>query len=151
MPVTFGREPGPGISLGANRQTEWENRGGLALLWSRCGAKRVTNLVLLHANPGVWSIFKSYLLARPYLRFGDKLSFTFRAKPWKGHRAGRSPCAHSIGKFFLWLIGVFFGNFRPRLARLYLYSFQLLIGMPQAVVLVRFLEYSYANHIKYSN
>ena len=25
-------------------------------------------------------------------------------KKWFGHRAGRSPCAHSIGKFFLWLI-----------------------------------------------
>ena len=25
----------------------------------------------------------------------------FTAKKWLGHRAGRSPCAHSIGKFFL--------------------------------------------------
>ena len=39
-----------------------------------------------------------------------------------GHCAGRSPCAHSIGKFFLCYISSFpFGNFRPRLARLYLY------------------------------
>ena len=26
---------------------------------------------------------------------------SFTAKKWLGHRAGRSPCAHSIGKFFL--------------------------------------------------
>ena len=38
-----------------------------------------------------------------------------------GHRSRWSPCAHSIGKFFLWLIVFFLGNFRPRLARLYLY------------------------------
>ena len=38
-----------------------------------------------------------------------------------GHRSGWSPCAHSIGKFFLWLIVFVFWNFRPRLARLYLY------------------------------
>ena len=37
-----------------------------------------------------------------------------------GHRSGWSPCAHSIGKFFLWLIVFLFWNFRPRLARLYL-------------------------------
>ena len=37
------------------------------------------------------------------------------SKKWFGHRAGRSPCAHSIGKFFLWFIVLFpFGNFRPR-------------------------------------
>ena len=34
---------------------------------------------------------------------------------------GWSPCAHSIGKFFLWLMVFFLWNFRPRLARLYLY------------------------------
>ena len=38
-----------------------------------------------------------------------------------GHRSGWSPGAHSIGKFFLWLIVFFLWNFRPRLARLYLY------------------------------
>ena len=38
-----------------------------------------------------------------------------------GHRSRWSPCAHSIGKFFLWLIVFLLGNFRPRLARLYLY------------------------------
>ena len=32
---------------------------------------------------------------------------SFTAKKWFGHRAGRSPCAHSIGKFFLCYI-VFF-------------------------------------------
>ena len=47
---------------------------------------------------------------------------SFTQKTRFGHRSGWSPCAHSIGKFFLWLIGVFFGNFRPRLARLYLYQ-----------------------------
>ena len=44
---------------------------------------------------------------------------SFTAKKWFGHRAGRSPCAHSIGKFFLCYIDspFFFWNFRPRLAR----------------------------------
>ena len=42
---------------------------------------------------------------------------SFTGKKWFGHRAGRSPCAHSIGKFFLWLIVFFLGNFRPRLVR----------------------------------
>ena len=41
---------------------------------------------------------------------------SFTAKKWFGHRAGRSPCAHSIGKCFLCYI-VPFGNFRPRLVR----------------------------------
>ena len=34
---------------------------------------------------------------------------SFTAKKWFGHRAGRSPCAHSIGKFFLCYI-VFFSS-----------------------------------------
>ena len=44
---------------------------------------------------------------------------SFTAKKWFGHHAGRSPCAHSIGKFFLCYIysSFFFWNFRPRLAR----------------------------------
>ena len=46
---------------------------------------------------------------------------SFTAKKWIGHRAGRSPCAHSIGKFFLCYILLFpFGNFRPRLVRVLL-------------------------------
>ena len=32
---------------------------------------------------------------------------SFTAKKWFGHRAGRSPCAHSIGKFFLCYIVLF--------------------------------------------
>ena len=32
---------------------------------------------------------------------------SFTAKKWFGHRAGRSPCAHSIGKFFLHYIVLF--------------------------------------------
>ena len=32
---------------------------------------------------------------------------SFTAKTWFGHRAGRSPCAHSIGKFFLCYILLF--------------------------------------------
>ena len=32
---------------------------------------------------------------------------SFTAKTWFGHRAGRSPCAHSIGKFFLCYIVLF--------------------------------------------
>ena len=47
---------------------------------------------------------------------------SFTAKKWFGHRAGRSPCAHSIGKFFLWLIVFFLWNFRPRLVRVLLVS-----------------------------
>ena len=31
----------------------------------------------------------------------------FTAKKWFGHRAGRSPCAHSISKFFLCYIVLF--------------------------------------------
>ena len=43
---------------------------------------------------------------------------SFTAKKWFAHRAGRSPCAHSIGKFFLcYIVLFFFWNFRPRLAR----------------------------------
>ena len=41
---------------------------------------------------------------------------SFTAKKWFGHRAGRSPCAHSIGKFFLCYTSFFFWNFSPRLA-----------------------------------
>ena len=47
----------------------------------------------------------------------------FTAKKWFGHRAGRSPCAHSIGKFFLWLVDFFLWNFRPRLVRALLVDF----------------------------
>ena len=32
---------------------------------------------------------------------------SFTAKKWFGHRAGRSPCTHSIGKFFLCYIVLF--------------------------------------------
>ena len=32
---------------------------------------------------------------------------SFTAKKWFGHRAGRSPCAHSIGKFFPCYIPLF--------------------------------------------
>ena len=32
---------------------------------------------------------------------------SFTAKKWFGHRAGRSPCAHSIGKLFLCYIVLF--------------------------------------------
>ena len=32
---------------------------------------------------------------------------SFTAKTWFGHRAGRSPCTHSIGKFFLCYILLF--------------------------------------------
>ena len=32
-------------------------------------------------------------------------------------RVERWPCAHSVGKFFLWLKGFSLSNFRPRLAR----------------------------------
>ena len=33
---------------------------------------------------------------------------SFTAKKWFGHRAGRSPCAHSIGKFFPCYTPLFF-------------------------------------------
>ena len=46
---------------------------------------------------------------------------SFTAKKWFGHRAGRSPCAHSIGKFFLWLIVFFFETSAPGLSGHYWY------------------------------
>ena len=46
---------------------------------------------------------------------------SFTAKKWFGHRAGRSPCAHSIGKFFLWLIFFFFETSAPGLSGHYWY------------------------------
>ena len=47
---------------------------------------------------------------------------SFKAKKWFGHRAGRSPCAHSIGKFFLWLVVFFFETSAPGLSGHYLYT-----------------------------
>ena len=47
---------------------------------------------------------------------------SFTAKKWFGHRAGRSPCAHSIGKFFLWLIVFFFETSAPGLSGDYWYK-----------------------------
>ena len=67
---------------------------------------------LLHLTPQAtsWHQNRSH-----YHRGTAETSFT--AKKWFGHGAGRSPCAHSIGKFFLCYIFFFFWNFRPRLAR----------------------------------
>ena len=42
---------------------------------------------------------------------------SFTAKKWFGHRAGRSPCAHSIGKFFLCYIVLFLWKLPPPLVR----------------------------------
>ena len=50
---------------------------------------------------------------------------SFTAKKWFGHRAGRSPCAHSIGKFFLWLIVFFFETSAPGLSGHYWYMIYL--------------------------
>ena len=41
---------------------------------------------------------------------------SFTANHWFGHRASRSPCAHSIGNFFLWLIVFFFETSAPGLS-----------------------------------
>ena len=46
---------------------------------------------------------------------------SFTAKKWFGHRAGRSPCARSIGKFFFWLIVLFFETSAPGLSGYYWY------------------------------
>ena len=40
---------------------------------------------------------------------------SFTQKTRSGHRSGWSPCAHSIGKFFLWLIVFFFETSAPGL------------------------------------
>ena len=67
---------------------------------------------------------------------------SFTAKKWFGHRAGRSPCAHSIGKFFLWLIGFFLWNFRPRLVRgllVYLLYFKSYLSYHQGLITYLYL------------
>ena len=43
---------------------------------------------------------------RPHYHSGTAES-SFTAKTWFGHGAGRSPCAHSIGKFFLCYTALF--------------------------------------------
>ena len=57
----------------------------------------------------------------PHHNHGTADSFTQKTR--FEHRSCWSPCADSIGKFFLWLIVSFLWNFRPRLVRLYLYCF----------------------------
>ena len=50
---------------------------------------------------------------------------SFTAKEWFGHRAGRSPCAHSIGKVFLCYIVLFLlETSAPGLSGHYWYSLQ---------------------------
>ena len=50
---------------------------------------------------------------------------SFTAKEWFGHRAGRSPCAHSIGKFFLCYIVLFLlETSAPGLSGYYWYPMQ---------------------------
>ena len=66
---------------------------------------------LLHLTPQAIS----WLQDRSHHHHGTAEG-SFTAKKWFGHRAGRSPCAHSIGKFFLYS-SFFVWNFRPRLAR----------------------------------
>ena len=43
----------------------------------------------------------------------EKAEGSFTAKKWFGHRAGRSPCVHSIGKFFLCYIVPFLRKLPP--------------------------------------
>ena len=51
---------------------------------------------------------------------------SFTAKKWFGHRAGRSPCAHSIGKFFLCYIVLFLlETSAPGLSGHYWYMFNI--------------------------
>ena len=54
---------------------------------------------------------------------------SFTAKKWFGHRAGRSPCAHSIGKFFLCYIVLFLlETSAPGLSGHYWYNLQTTIN-----------------------
>ena len=62
---------------------------------------------------------------------------SFTAKKWFGHRAGRSPCAHSIGKFFLCYIILLSSETCPRLAR-------------ELLVYIYICYISFANHVKSS-
>ena len=61
---------------------------------------------------------------------------SFTAKKWFGHRAGRSPCAHSIGKFFLCYIVLFLlETSAPGLSGYYWYDICILL--PPCAVLER--------------
>ena len=51
---------------------------------------------LLHLTPPATSWHQN----RPHHRHGTAEG-SLTAKKWFGHRAGRSPCAHSVGKVFL--------------------------------------------------
>ena len=54
---------------------------------------------------------------------------SFTAKKWVWHRAGRSPCAHSIGNFFLCYIVLFpFETSFPGSPGNYLYMFDYFFG-----------------------
>ena len=56
---------------------------------------------------------------------------SFTAKKWFGHRAGRSPCAHSIGKFFLCYIVLFLlETSAPGLSGHYWYTWSISIFFP---------------------
>ena len=69
---------------------------------------------------------------------------SFAQKNRLGHRTGWSPCAHSMGKFFLWLVG-FFPRETSAPARIrspgkYLYYFMAIINYVFTYIYIYFIN-----------
>ena len=80
------------------------------LVWKRAGKhEHVCNVHL-----SLPSVNQPHQNRSPHHNHGTAED-SFTQNPRFGHRSGWSPCAHSIGKFFLWLIVVFFETSAPGL------------------------------------